>query len=83
MYKRQVKNKINFKITNFYGSLPDYYEYLFKMGKTIYISNYYGSADGGWAADFIKLTDKFEVKKETEGCLGNCSIYRLTKLKKI
>jgi hypothetical protein len=63
-------------------NLIDYYVGLVKSGKTVYISNYYGSANSGWEADYQKIMNIFNVKKETNGCLGNCSIYKLVEVKR-
>lgn len=65
-----------------HGSLLDYYEYLLRSDKKIYVTNYFmENSPSLWPLEFKKIENKFIVKQVADGCLGTCKIYEV-KLKK-
>jgi len=66
-----------------YGSILDYYDFLLKSGKKIYVTNYFmENSPSLWPKEFKKIEDKFVVKQVADGCLGICKIYKVELRKK-
>lgn len=65
------------------GSVLNYYEYLLKSGKKVYVSNYFlDNNPGVWAAELKELEDKFAFTQVADGCMGICKIYKVDLRKK-
>lgn len=60
-----------------FADLPATYDKLLLEGKKLYISNAYISHLSQVVADFDRLTQRYALKKISDGCLGTCNIYEL------
>jgi len=60
------------------GTLLNYYEFLLKSGKKVYVTNYFLENNPGiWAAEFKKIENKFAFTQLSDGCMGICKIYKV------
>lgn len=61
-----------------YANLMDYYEYLLRSGKKVYVTNYFMENNPGlWPIEFKKIEDKFALRQLADGCMGICKIYEV------
>lgn len=58
-------------------NIVDYYKFLLKSNKKVFVSNIYSNNLEGWSKNFNNLKKYFNLKLEQKGCIETCNIYRL------
>lgn len=58
--------------------IQEKYKELINSGNEVYISPYYQNNKSSWRKDYENIVKEFNVSLVKEGCLGACSIYRLS-----
>ena len=60
------------------NSLVDIYQNLLDTGKEVYVTNYYLTYyHGGLDSDYLNIEKNFKFSQVSDGCLGECKIYKL------